>query len=92
MIWQWLAAVGNEPDADLVASLLPDSTITALNLTEVVKRLRERGRQRTKLPRLCRISRSLSNPARAARSRRWNWANLRLRDGRSDCRWGILFV
>jgi PIN domain nuclease of toxin-antitoxin system len=38
-----LALLGNEPGSDLVVSLLPDSTITALNLAEVVKKLRERG-------------------------------------------------
>jgi PIN domain nuclease of toxin-antitoxin system len=38
-----LALVGCEPGADRVESLLDASSITALNLAEVVKKLRERG-------------------------------------------------
>jgi ribonuclease VapC len=38
-----LALIGNEPGADRVLPLLASSTITAINLAEVVKKLRERG-------------------------------------------------
>ena len=38
-----LALIGNEPGADRVLPLLASSAITAINLAEVVKKLRERG-------------------------------------------------
>jgi PIN domain nuclease of toxin-antitoxin system len=38
-----LALIGNEPGADRVLPLLALSAITAINLAEVVKKLRERG-------------------------------------------------
>ncbi len=38
-----LALMGDEPGADKVGPLLPMSAITAVNLAEVVKKLRERG-------------------------------------------------
>lgn len=38
-----LALLGNEPGADRVVPLLPDSAITTINLAEVVKKLRERS-------------------------------------------------
>ena len=38
-----LALIGNEPGADRVLPLLAWSSITAVNLAEVVKKLRERG-------------------------------------------------
>jgi PIN domain nuclease of toxin-antitoxin system len=38
-----LALIGNEPGADRVRPLLALSAITAINLAEVVKKLREKG-------------------------------------------------
>lgn len=38
-----LALIGDEPGADRVLPLLARSAITAINLAEVVKKLRERG-------------------------------------------------
>jgi ribonuclease VapC len=38
-----LALMGGEPGAERVSSLLASSTITAINLAEVVKKIRERG-------------------------------------------------
>jgi ribonuclease VapC len=38
-----LALIGDEPGADRVQHLLPSSAITAINLAEVVKKLREKG-------------------------------------------------
>ena len=39
----FLALIGNEPGADRLHPLLASSAITAINLAEVVKKLRERG-------------------------------------------------